>query len=44
MGEFLDEYGMIIIYIVLALIIMGLFTMIVQYFAEYGPEFINTLA
>lgn len=44
MGEFLDEYGMIIIYIALALVIMGLFTIIVQYFVEYGPEFINTLA
>ena len=44
MGEFLDEYGMVILYVIFGLIVMGLFGMIVQYFVEYGPEFINSLA
>ena len=44
MGEFLDEYGMVILYVIFGLIVMGLFGMIEQYFVEYGPEFINSLA
>ena len=44
MSEFLDEYGMVILYVIFGLIVMGLFGMIVQYFVEYGPEFINSLA
>lgn len=44
MGDFLDEYGQVILYALVGVVALAVFGGIITFFTTYGPEFINSLA